>query len=111
MIPRKIFEILNTVMTILVLFEQLLKQIFFKFFAHVSEFFTEYRYDAFCSHIFDLCVWIIDIEEVQNCGKTVFIKNIVENGWWGIASPASPSEFAPGTILLSACLKLARRGV
>ena len=44
------FEISHGVMAFLVLFEQILT----KLFAPHSEFFT--KYDAFCSHIFDLCV-------------------------------------------------------
>ena len=40
-VPRKIFENLDTVMAILVLFEQFLRQILFNFFAPNSESFTE----------------------------------------------------------------------
>ena len=54
MLPRKVFKNLDTVMAILVLFEQFLWQILFNFFASNSKFFT--KYDTFCSHIFDLCV-------------------------------------------------------
>ena len=54
MLPRKVFKNLDTVMAILALFEQLLWQILFIFFASSSKSFT--KYDAFCSHIFDLCV-------------------------------------------------------
>ena len=50
MLYRKIFEILHGEMTFLVLFEQIL----IKLFASYSESFT--KYDAFCSHIFGLCV-------------------------------------------------------
>ena len=50
MLSRKIFEILHGVMAFLELFEQIL----IKLFASHSESFT--KYDAFCSHIFDLCV-------------------------------------------------------
>ena len=63
MLYRKIFEILHGVMTFLVLFEQIL----IKRFASHLESFT--KYDAFCSHIFDLCVltsgqkWIHEILE------------------------------------------------
>ena len=52
MLSRKIFEILRGVMDFLVLFEQIL----IKLFAFQWESFT--KYDAFCSHIFDLCVCI-----------------------------------------------------
>ena len=50
MLSRKIFEILYGVFSFLVLFEQIL----IKLFAPHSKSFT--KYDAFCSHIFDLCV-------------------------------------------------------
>ena len=50
MLSRKIFEILRGVMAFLELFEQIL----IKLFASHSESFT--KNDAFCSHIFDLCV-------------------------------------------------------
>ena len=50
MLPRKFFEILHGVMAYLVLFEQILIELF----APHSESFT--KYDAFCLHIFDLCV-------------------------------------------------------
>ena len=51
MLSRKIFEILHSViMAFLVLFKQILIEVF----ASHSESFT--KYDAFCSHIFDLCL-------------------------------------------------------
>ena len=50
MLSRKIFEILHGIMVFLVLFEQIL----IKLFAPHSDSFT--KYDAICSHIFDLCV-------------------------------------------------------
>ena len=37
-------------------------------------------HDAFCLHIFNHALLLIVIEEVQNYGKIVFTKNIVENG-------------------------------
>ena len=49
-LSRKNFEILHGVMAYLLLFEQ----ISIKLFTALSEFFT--KCDAFCSHIFDLCV-------------------------------------------------------
>ena len=49
MLPRKFFENLHTVVSILALFEQFLGM--FKFFAPKSECFT--KYDAFYSCIFD----------------------------------------------------------
>ena len=54
MLPRKVFQNLDTVMAILELFEQFLWQILFNSFASNSKSFT--KYDTFCSHIFDLCV-------------------------------------------------------
>ena len=45
MLPQKIFENLHTVMAILVLFEQFLRQILFKFSGPNLESFT--KYDAF----------------------------------------------------------------
>ena len=56
MLSRKIFENLQSVMAILVLLEQVLKQIVFEFFVLIFEVFTEYRYDALLSHVFDFCV-------------------------------------------------------
>ena len=47
----KTFEILCTVMAILVRFEQFAEKSSFKWFAPNSECFT--KYDAFCPHIFD----------------------------------------------------------
>ena len=41
MLPRKFFENLDTVMAVLVLFEQFSKQIFFNFFTPNSEFFIK----------------------------------------------------------------------
>ena len=34
-------------------------------------------------------------EEVRNYRKTLFIQSIVENGWWGDASPTSPPWIRP----------------
>ena len=59
MLYRKIFEILHGAMVILMLFEQIL----IKLFASHSESFT--KYDAFCSHIFDLCVCTSGQEWIQ----------------------------------------------
>ena len=56
MLSRKFFENLHTMMAILVFFEQILRQIVFKFFALNFEVFTKYRYDAIFSHLFDFCV-------------------------------------------------------
>ena len=56
MLLRKFFEILHSMMAILVLLEQVLRQIVFEFFALNFEVFTQYRYDAIFSHVFDVCV-------------------------------------------------------
>ena len=56
MLSRKIFENLHSIMAILVLLEQVLGQIVFKFFALNFEVFTKYRYDAIFSHSFDFGV-------------------------------------------------------
>ena len=50
MLFRKFFEILHSVMAFLVLFKQILIELY----APHSESIT--KYDAFFSHIFDLCV-------------------------------------------------------
>ena len=52
----KIFENLHCMIAILVLFEQVLRQIVFEFFALNFEVFTNNRYDAIFSHIFNFCV-------------------------------------------------------
>ena len=56
MLSRKIFEILHSTMAILVLLEQVLRQIVFEFCALNFEVFTKYRYDAIFSHVFDFSV-------------------------------------------------------
>ena len=38
-------------------------------------------------------VSIIVVKEVQNYGKIVFVKNNIENGWWGEMHPPAS---APG---------------
>ena len=52
MLPSKTFENLRTLIAILVLFEQFLRQILFKVFAPNSQCLN--KHDAFCSRIFDL---------------------------------------------------------
>ena len=59
MLSRKNFEILRGVMAFLVRFEQILT----KRFAPHSETFT--KYEAFCSHIFNLCVLTSGQELIQ----------------------------------------------
>ena len=59
MLSRKFFEILHSVMAFLMLFEHIL----IKLFAPHLEFFP--KYDAFCSHIFDLCALTIGQEWIH----------------------------------------------
>ena len=59
MLSRKIFEIFHGAMNFSVLFEQIL----FKLFAPHSESFS--KYDALCSHFFDLCVLTSGQEWIQ----------------------------------------------
>ena len=54
MLRRKIFEKLRVLIAISVLFQQLLKHFCLDFFAPNFDFFT--NYEAFYSHIFDICV-------------------------------------------------------
>ena len=56
MLSRKFFENLHFMMAILVLLEQVLRQIVLEFFALNFDVFTKYRYDAIFSHVFDFCV-------------------------------------------------------
>ena len=56
MLLRKIFENLHSMTAILVLLEQVLRQIVFEFFALNFEVYNKYRYDATFSHVFDFCV-------------------------------------------------------
>ena len=56
MLSRKIFENLHSMTIILVLLEQVLRQVVFEFFAINFEVFTKYRYDAIFSHAFDFRV-------------------------------------------------------
>ena len=107
MLPPEIFESLRTVMSIFVLFQQLLRQVLLKFFALNFEFFTKYRCDAFCSHIFDLCV----LKDYCYRGGSKLQKKIYSSKTllkWLVHSPHPPLPPAlefPGTILLSPRLK------
>ena len=56
MLFRKIFKNLHSMMAILVLLEQVLRQIVFEIFALNFDVFTKYWYDAIFSHVFDFCV-------------------------------------------------------
>ena len=71
-------------MAILILFEQFLDKVCLNFLPLSRECFT--KYDALCtfSIMRPLGVRLIVIKKVRNYGKLVFIKNMFENGWWGI---------------------------
>ena len=56
MLSREICEMLHSMMAILVLLEQVLRQIVFEFCSLNFEVFTKYWYDAIFSHVFDFCV-------------------------------------------------------
>ena len=53
MLSQKFFENLHSMMAILVLLEQVLRQIVFEFFSLNFEVFTKYLYDAIFSHVFE----------------------------------------------------------
>ena len=88
MLPRKIFENLHTVMASLTLFEQFSGKVLSYFWPltlsaspNMTHFVRKFRScvrkatTAYC------------YEEVRKYGKILFIQSIVENGWWGNASP------------------------
>ena len=56
MLSRKILKTSHSMMVILVLLEQVLRQIVFEFFVLNFMVFTKYQYDAIFSHVFDFCV-------------------------------------------------------
>ena len=56
MLSRKFFENLHSMMAILGLLKQVLRQIVFEFFALTFEVFITYQYDAIFWHVFDFCV-------------------------------------------------------
>ena len=58
MLSRKIVENLHSMMAILVLLEQVLRQIVFQFFALNFEILAKYWYDAIFSYVFDFCVTV-----------------------------------------------------
>ena len=43
-------------------------------------------------------VRLIAIEEVRNYGKILYIKNIFENGWWGMHTP-HPTSIDPPMVI------------
>ena len=88
MLPRKIFENLHTVVAIVVLFKQFLGKFCLNFLSlnlsvsldmmHFIRTFSIMRAEG---------VRLIVIETVRKYGKTVIIKNMFENGWWGMHPP------------------------
>ena len=93
MLPRKCFENLDGVIAILVFFVQFLRKIFYKFLPLIlspspdmMQWYTMFAHFGLCL----LGVRINVIEEIQNYGKIVFIKNIVEK-WLVEGQDAYPS--------------------
>ena len=96
MLPRIIFKNLHTVMAILALFKQFLGKFCLNFLP------LNLRVSPNMMHLVRtfsiMCaqsVRLIVIKKVPNHGKTVFIKNMFENGWWGRCIPHFPPGSAP----------------
>ena len=93
MLPQKCFENLSSVLVILVLFVQLVRKILSKIFTPNFESFTKYDAMMRLVHIFPFMLAMrkdYAIEEVQNYGKLVFIKDIVEKCLVGVCIPLMP---------------------
>ena len=104
---RKIFKNLRSVMAILILFEQIFRSILFKSFALIVTSSPNTGIMLFV-RTFSIHAWLKRKNYSHRRGSklwknTVFIRNIVKNGWWGGCTP-SPS----GTILLSPCLNMGK---
>ena len=92
MLPRKIFDNLHTVVTILVFFEQFFGKFCLNFLPlnlsvspnimHLVRKFSIIRAVK--------GIPLIVIEKIRNYGKIVFFKSMFENGWWGMHSPLDP---------------------
>ena len=85
MLPRKNFEIFHTAVAILALFEQFLGKIcvnFLPLYLSVSPNMMHFVHTF--SILCVISVRFIGIEKVRNYGKTVFIKNMFENGWLAV---------------------------
>ena len=94
MLPQEIFEISHAVMTILVLFEHFLGKLCLNFLTlilsrptspNIMHFLRTFSIISVLALrlivISVLALRLIVTEEVQNYGKIVLIKNIVEKGW------------------------------
>ena len=86
MLSQKIFENLHSMMAILVLFEQVLRQIvsYLNFFALNFEVFTKYLHDAifrtFLISVYRYKAYKLLLSKRFENGKIAFIKSIVEKG-------------------------------
>ena len=78
--PRKIFENLHTTMAISVLFEQFLRQVLLNFLLPTLSPLPNMKHFVRTFSIY-VCLMRIVVEEIENYGKIVFIKEIVKNGW------------------------------
>ena len=88
MLARKIFENLHAVMAILALFEQLFCKFCLSFLPlNLSVSPNMMHFVRTFLIMRALSVRLIVTKKVQNYGKTVFIKNMFENGWWGGCIP------------------------
>ena len=89
--PGIFLKIYITVVDILVLFEQFLSKFCLNFLPlNLSVSPNIMHFVRTFSIMRAMGVRLIVIEMVQSYGKTVFIKNMFENGWWGNASPTPP---------------------
>ena len=89
MLSQKIFENLHTVVAILALFEQFLGKFCLNFLPlYLSVLPIMMHFVRTCSITRAEGMRIV-IEKVRNYGKTAFIKNMFENGWWGGCIPTS----------------------
>ena len=81
MLPRKKFENLHAVMAILVLFEEISRTFCLNFLILILNALPNVMHFVRSFSIMRAKgVWFMIIEKVCNYGKTVYIKNIFENG-------------------------------
>ena len=91
MLPRNIFENLNAVVAILILFEQFLHKFCLNFCPlNLSVSPSIMHFVRTFSIMRGLGVRLIVIKKVRNYGEMVFIKNMFRNDWLWIASPIPP---------------------
>ena len=92
MLPRKNFENLQTLITILVLFEQFSGKVLFIFLASIFECFT--KFDVLCSHSFDYAclrrLKHIVMKRFEIIEKIYPSKALLKMAGGGDASPTSP---------------------